>query len=153
MIDELRGLERLTEDGPTGIRAFCLMCNEKPLVGKCSIGNECFSRQIFKRLALYETHVPALLDELARLQSELADMRERLSAATPLSEAARQNNRAGWVAVESALPFDRVPVPVSAPDGLHIAWLDEGVWWEQDGVGAKIVDGVTHWCMVPKSQK
>jgi hypothetical protein len=71
----------------------------------------------------------------------------------PLSEAARQNNRAGWVAVESALPFDRVPVPVSAPDGLHIAWLDEGVWWEQDGVGAKIVDGVTHWCMVPKSQK
>jgi hypothetical protein len=99
-------------------------------------------------IAATNTHIPA-----GELAAKLLAINYCPMCGKPLSEAARQNNRAGWVAVESALPFDRVPVPVSAPDGLHIAWLDEGVWWEQDGVGAKIVDGVTHWCMVPKSQK
>jgi hypothetical protein len=80
--EKLRGLERLTEE--TSDYVINLINRIDPEGAYTAedyarwIGNDTGELETaLQRLHLYETHVPALLDELARLQSELADMRER----------------------------------------------------------------------------
>lgn len=58
--------ERLTLDGGDGIRAFCSSCSDKPLIGKCDIGNECYHRQVFKKLREYEQQRRAPSEEVQR---------------------------------------------------------------------------------------
>jgi hypothetical protein len=85
-VEKLRGLERLTEE--TSDYVINLINRIDPEGAYTAedyarwIGNDTGELETaLQRLHLYETHVPALLDELARLQSELAEARERAEAA------------------------------------------------------------------------
>jgi hypothetical protein len=75
MSEELRGLERLTAKAPNGM-AYLVKVKPSEQEVESSYPNtlRCILES-FNRLALYETHVPALLNDNARLQSELAEAR------------------------------------------------------------------------------
>jgi predicted Zn-ribbon and HTH transcriptional regulator len=80
-------IERLTEKGVDGIRAFCFGCSDKPLIGKCDIGSECYHRQVFKALQNYED-TGLSPEEITRLQSELFTQTEMVERAEKRAAAA-----------------------------------------------------------------
>ena len=76
-------IERSTESGTNGIRTFCMSCSDKPIFGKCDIGNECYHRQIYKALRVYEdsnmtpVEITSMQQKILALQKENALLKKQ----------------------------------------------------------------------------
>lgn len=79
-------IEKLTENGANGIRTFCMSCSDKPIFGKCDIGNECYHRQIYKALRDYEdtsmtsAEITSMQQKILALQKENSFLKKQIDS-------------------------------------------------------------------------
>lgn len=64
-------MDRLTSE----LKDYCEMCTNKPLIGKCDIGEACFNRQMWRALKEYEL-LNLTLEEIKKQLAELTEFKQ-----------------------------------------------------------------------------
>lgn len=83
----------------------------------------------------YDHNTPTMIDVIA---NRYAAHRE---------QQAKDASRHKWIMIDEVTPASGEWLIAYAPTGRHIAWHNNGIWTDRNGID---ITGVTHWMFIPE---